>query len=57
LNQGPIKEAEMADVKDEGLVSLDGGGWSVAEGEPDVRGWDVLTAGAQAVAREDSEHG
>jgi uncharacterized protein (TIGR02271 family) len=34
----------MADVKDQNLVSLDDGGWEVAEGEPDVRGWDVVTA-------------
>ena len=34
----------MADVKETGLVSLDEGDWDVAEGEPDVRGWDVVTS-------------
>ena len=34
----------MADVKQQGLVSLDKDDWAVAEGEPDVRGWDVFTA-------------
>jgi uncharacterized protein (TIGR02271 family) len=33
----------MADVKDQNLVSLDNDDWTVAEGEPDVRGWDVFT--------------
>ena len=34
----------MADVKDQGLVSLDDDDWAVAEGEPDVRGWRVVSA-------------
>ena len=34
----------MADVKDQGLVSLEDDDWAVAEGEPDVRGWRVVTA-------------
>lgn len=41
----------MADPKDQGLVSLDEGGWQVAEGEPDVRGWDVVTADQRRSAR------
>jgi uncharacterized protein (TIGR02271 family) len=34
----------MADVKEPGLVSVDNDDWAVAEGEPDVRGWNVFTA-------------
>jgi uncharacterized protein (TIGR02271 family) len=43
----------MADLKDQGLVSLDDGGWQVAEGEPDVRGWDVVTADQQRIGEVD----
>jgi uncharacterized protein (TIGR02271 family) len=48
-----MKEGRMADVKDEGLVSLDEGGWAVAEGEPDVRGWDVFTADQRKIGEVD----
>jgi len=34
----------MADMHQEHLVSLDDGDWEVAEGEPDLRGWNVFTA-------------
>jgi len=30
-------------MNEQGLVSLDEGGWQVADGEPDVRGWGVFT--------------
>jgi uncharacterized protein (TIGR02271 family) len=43
----------MADLKDQGLVSLDEGGWEVAKGEPDVRGWDVCTADLRKIGEVD----
>ena len=43
----------MADMKHEGLVSLDEGNWEVAEGEPDVRGWDVFTADHRKIGEVD----
>jgi uncharacterized protein (TIGR02271 family) len=43
----------MADVRREGLVSLDDGGWEVAEGEPDVRGWDVVTSDERKIGEVD----
>jgi uncharacterized protein (TIGR02271 family) len=43
----------MADLKDQGLVSLDEGDWEVAEGDPDVRGWDVLTADLRKIGEVD----
>jgi uncharacterized protein (TIGR02271 family) len=43
----------MADERDQNLVSLDDGGWQVADGEPDVRGWDVVTADQRKVGRVD----
>ena len=43
----------MADLKDQGLVSLDEGGWEVAEGDPYVRGWDVLTADQRKIGEVD----
>src|SRR4051812_3498848 len=43
----------MADVRDQGLISLDDGGWEVAEGEPDVRGWDVVTADQRKIGEVD----
>jgi uncharacterized protein (TIGR02271 family) len=43
----------MADVNEEGLVSLDDGGWQVAEGEPDVRGWTVVAANQQKIGEVD----
>jgi len=36
-------------MREEGLVSLDEGGWEVAEGEPDIRGWDVVTSDGRKV--------
>jgi uncharacterized protein (TIGR02271 family) len=39
----------MADVQDQGLVSLEDGGWQVADGEPDVRGWTVVSANHQKI--------
>jgi uncharacterized protein (TIGR02271 family) len=43
----------MADVKDQGLVSLDEDDWAVAEGEPDVRGWRVVTADDKKIGEVD----
>jgi hypothetical protein len=43
----------MADVNEEGLVSLDDGGWEVAEGEQDVRGWSVVTADQRRIGEVD----
>jgi uncharacterized protein (TIGR02271 family) len=43
----------MADVKETGLVSLEDGDWDVAEGEPDVRGWDVVTSDRRKVGEVD----
>lgn len=43
----------MADVKDQGLVSLDEDDWAVAEGEPDVRGWRVVTADNKKIGEVD----
>jgi uncharacterized protein (TIGR02271 family) len=43
----------MADVNEEGLVSLDDGGWEVAEGEHDVRGWTVVTADQRKIGEVD----
>jgi len=43
----------MEDIKDEGLVSLDDGDFEVAEGEPDVRGWDVMSADRQRLGEVD----
>lgn len=43
----------MADMKDEGLISMDRGGWEVAEGEPDVRGWDVIGSDQRKIGRVD----
>ena len=43
----------MANVKDEGLVSLEEGHFEVAEGEPDVRGWDVMTADQRRIGEVD----
>jgi uncharacterized protein (TIGR02271 family) len=43
----------MADLKDQGLVSLDDGNWEVAAGEPDVRGWDVVTADQRKIGEVD----
>jgi uncharacterized protein (TIGR02271 family) len=53
LGSAQQKEGGMADVKDEGLVSLDDGGWEVAEGEPDVRGWDVVTVDDKKIGEVD----
>jgi len=39
----------MAHVNDQGLVSLEDGGWQVADGEPDVRGWSVVSANQQKI--------
>jgi hypothetical protein len=43
----------MADLKEQELVSLDAGGWEVAEGEPDVRGWNVVTADQRKIGEVD----
>jgi uncharacterized protein (TIGR02271 family) len=43
----------MADVKHEGLVSLDEDDWAVADGECDVRGWDVVTADGKKIGEVD----
>ena len=43
----------MANVNDQGLVSLDHDDWAVAEGEPDVRGWDVVTADQKKIGEVD----
>jgi uncharacterized protein (TIGR02271 family) len=43
----------MVDPKEQGLVSLDEGGWQVAEGEPDVRGWDVITSDQRKIGEVD----
>ena len=43
----------MADVNEQGLVSLDDGGWEVAEGEQDVRGWTVVTADQRKIGEVD----
>ena len=39
----------MTRMNDEALVSLDDGDFEVAEGQPDVRGWDVVTADQQRI--------
>ena len=43
----------MADVNEQGLVSLDDGGWEVAEGEQDVRGWTVVSADHRKIGEVD----
>jgi uncharacterized protein (TIGR02271 family) len=43
----------MADIRNERLVSLDDGHFDVAEGEPDVRGWDVVTADQLRIGKVD----
>jgi uncharacterized protein (TIGR02271 family) len=43
----------MAEQRDQGLVSLDDGGWQVAEGEPDVRGWRVVTTDQREIGKVD----
>jgi uncharacterized protein (TIGR02271 family) len=43
----------MSDVEEQGLVSLDDGGWEVAQGESDVRGWDVMTSDQRRVGEVD----
>jgi len=43
----------MADATEQNLVSLDDGGWEVAEGEPDVRGWDVISADQRKIGEVD----
>lgn len=42
----------MADMRDRGLVSV-GHGFEVAEGEPDVRGWDVIGADQRRIGKVD----
>jgi uncharacterized protein (TIGR02271 family) len=46
-------DSKMGDSNDPTLVSLDEGGWEVAEGEPDVRGWKVVTAARQRIGEVD----
>ena len=43
----------MSDLKEQGLVSLDDGGWEVAQGDSDVRGWDVVTSDERRVGEVD----
>ena len=43
----------MADVNEQGLVSLDDGSWEVAEGEQDVRGWTVVSADHRKIGEVD----
>jgi uncharacterized protein (TIGR02271 family) len=43
----------MADARDSGLVSLDHDEWAVADGEPDVRGWDVVTSDQRKIGEVD----
>ena len=42
----------MADRRDRGLVSV-GHGFEVADGEPDVRGWDVISADQRRIGKVD----
>jgi uncharacterized protein (TIGR02271 family) len=43
----------MADIRNDNLVSLDEGYFEVAPGEPDVRGWDVVTADQRKIGEVD----
>jgi uncharacterized protein (TIGR02271 family) len=43
----------MADMRETGLVSLDHDEWAVADGEPDVRGWDVFTTDQRRIGEVD----
>jgi uncharacterized protein (TIGR02271 family) len=43
----------MAHMNNEALVSLDDGDFEVAEGQPDVRGWDVVTADQRRIGEVD----
>jgi uncharacterized protein (TIGR02271 family) len=49
----PLEEGRMSDVKEQGLVSVDEDDWAVADGEPDVRGWDVVTADRRRIGAVD----
>lgn len=42
----------MADNRDRGLVSV-GHGFEVADGDPDVRGWDVISADQRRIGKVD----
>jgi uncharacterized protein (TIGR02271 family) len=44
---------QMADMKEPDLVSIDHDDWAVADGEPDVRGWDVYTADDRKIGEVD----
>lgn len=43
----------MAEMRDESLVSLDHDDFAVADGEPDVRGWDVVTTDQRTIGKVD----
>jgi uncharacterized protein (TIGR02271 family) len=43
----------MAHMNNEALVSLDEGDFEVAEGQPDPRGWDVVTADQRRIGEVD----
>lgn len=43
----------MAEMREEDLVSLDHDDFAVAEGEPDVRGWDVVTTDQRTIGTVD----
>jgi hypothetical protein len=47
------EDETMAEMREEGLVSLEHDDFAVADGEPDVRGWDVVTTDQRTIGKVD----